>query len=64
MNDLSTAPSEPTAPVARPTWDQLGLSAESLELIRKAGFEYPTPVQAESIPVAISKRDLVASAAI
>src|SRR5579885_3502734 len=62
MNELSTATPPVAAEAARPTWDSLGLSAEALELIRKAGFDYPTPVQAESIPVALSKRDLVASA--
>src|ERR1041385_8032413 len=46
----------------RTAWDSLGLSPESLELVRKAGYEAPTPVQAESIPVALSNKDLIASA--
>jgi ATP-dependent RNA helicase RhlE len=57
-----SSPAEQPVQPARKSWDSLGLSNESLDLIRKAGFESPTPVQAESIPIALSKRDLIASA--
>src|SRR4051812_19326706 len=60
LEQPAQAPSTP-AP-ERATWENLGLSPEALELVRKSGYEYPTPVQAESIPVALTKRDLVASA--
>src|SRR4051812_14790036 len=55
-------PGTQAEPAERPTWDKLGLSPETLELINKAGFTHPTPVQAESIPVALTNRDLIASA--
>jgi ATP-dependent RNA helicase RhlE len=47
---------------AAPAWDQLGLSAAALALIKKAGFSNPTPVQRETIPYALSGRDVIASA--
>ncbi|MGZ6370946.1 MAG: DEAD/DEAH box helicase [Bdellovibrionota bacterium] len=43
-------------------WQKLGLSPAALELIQKAGFQNPTPVQAESIPLALEGSDIIASA--
>jgi ATP-dependent RNA helicase RhlE len=40
----------------------MGLSSDALDLISKAGFERPTPVQVLSLPLAIAGRDLIASA--
>ncbi len=51
-----------TPPVTTKTWADLGLSADLLEQIAKAGYERPTPVQAEAIPLAVEGRDLLASA--
>ena len=50
-------PAEPA-----PRWEDLGLSQAALDLIHKAGFKSPTPVQAESIPFAIAGHDVIASA--
>lgn len=44
-------------------WSELGLSPALLELISKAGYSSPTPVQAAAIPFAIEGRDVLASAA-
>lgn len=44
------------------TWQSLGLRPQILELLSKAGYETPTPVQAESIPIALKGGDLLASA--
>ncbi len=54
------APVVPAAPLA--SWDSLGLSSDLLDLIKTAGFKSPTPVQAESIPLALGGQDLVVSA--
>lgn len=54
----STATPEPKAL----NWDDLGLSATLLELIRKNGFKTPTPIQAASIPLALKGMDIIASA--
>ncbi len=62
MSDaIIPAPSVPvdTTPAS---WDSLGLSREALELIARAGFKTPTPVQAASIPIALQGDDLIASA--
>lgn len=49
------------APVLVP-WDAMGLSPELLKLIQEAGFNAPTPVQSESIPLGLQGKDLVVSA--
>jgi ATP-dependent RNA helicase RhlE len=41
------------------SFDSLGLSAAVLDVVRKIGFEHPTPIQAEVIPVALSGRDVI-----
>ncbi len=43
-------------------WTDLGLSETTLETIAKAGYANPTPIQIESIPLAIAGNDLIASA--
>lgn len=57
---MSEIPS--TSEKAPATWDSLGLSSATLELISKAGYDRPTPIQAESIPLALDGKDLIASA--
>ena len=36
------------------TFEQLGLSPETLQAIYKLGFEEPTPIQEKAIPLALS----------
>jgi ATP-dependent RNA helicase RhlE len=43
-------------------WQSLGLSPAALELIHKAGFGAPTPVQGMTIPIALQGEDVIASA--
>lgn len=47
--------------VPRPikTWAQAGLSGRIHELIRRCGFEKPTPIQAQALPVIMSGRDCI-----
>jgi ATP-dependent RNA helicase DeaD len=40
----------------------LGLSAETLEVITELGFEVPTPVQEQAIPPLLAGRDVIAQA--
>ena len=47
------AASEPT------TFDELGLAKEVLSAVKDAGYEHPTPIQAESIPLVIRGRDVM-----
>jgi ATP-dependent RNA helicase RhlE len=41
------------------TFAELGLAPEILEAVRDAGYERPTPIQAEAIPLALKGRDLI-----
>jgi ATP-dependent RNA helicase RhlE len=43
-------------------WVSLGLSKEMLDLIEKAGYQHPTPVQEKTIPLALCGKDVIASA--
>jgi ATP-dependent RNA helicase DeaD len=44
------------------TFEELGLSAETLRVLGEIGFEEPTPIQAEAIPAMLSGRDVMAQA--
>ncbi len=48
-----------TSPVG---FDSLGLSAPVLEAVKAMGYESPSPIQARSIPVLLSGRDLLGQA--
>src|SRR5206468_9943545 len=48
------------APTAR--FESLGLSEVMLEALEKAGYEYPTPIQAGLIPLALKEIDVVGQA--
>jgi hypothetical protein len=41
------------------TWAQCGLSNRVSELIRRSGFEKPSPIQCQALPVIMSGRDCV-----
>ena len=47
--------------VPRPikTWAQAGVSNRVMELIRRSGFEKPTPIQCQALPAIMSGRDCV-----
>ena len=46
-----------------PGFESLGLSEKTLALLKKRGFEEPTPIQALAIPLLLNgERDLVARA--
>jgi superfamily II DNA/RNA helicase len=40
-------------------FDQLGLSPKALEAVKTAGFTTPTPIQAQAIPPALERRDVL-----
>ena len=42
-----------------PTFQELGLAPELLHALRDAGYERPTPIQADAIPLALKGRDLI-----
>jgi ATP-dependent RNA helicase DeaD len=44
------------------TFEQLGLSPETLQAIEKLGFEEPTPIQEKAIPLALTGGDVIGQA--
>ena len=56
----SDADTETTKDIVR--FDQLGLRPEILRAIVEQGYETPTPIQAQAIPVVLSGRDLMGGA--
>lgn len=48
--------------MTEPLWNNLGLDPALLDLIQKAGFLTPTPVQVQAIPEALKGQDLIVSA--
>jgi ATP-dependent RNA helicase RhlE len=51
-------PQHPVQTIDKP-FESLGLSEPILRIVKRIGFEHPTPIQAEVIPVALSGRDVV-----
>ena len=45
-----------------PAFDQLGLTPDLLRTVAKQGYTVPTPVQAQSIPIVLAGRDILAGA--
>src|SRR5213075_1836126 len=51
-------PQHPVSITDKP-FDSLGLSAAVLGVVRAIGFEHPTPIQAEVIPVVLTGKDVI-----
>ncbi len=59
------SPAQPAQPVAAaelPSFDQLGLTPDLLRTVANEGYTVPTPVQAQSIPIVLAGRDILAGA--
>ncbi|XP_060522677.1 probable ATP-dependent RNA helicase DDX46 [Cylas formicarius] len=41
------------------TWAQCGVSTKELNVLKKLGFDKPTPIQAQAVPAIMSGRDLI-----
>ena len=48
--------------LAETSFDQLGLLPPLLQAVREQGYEHPTPVQEQAIPLVMAGRDLMAGA--
>ena len=42
-----------------PSFEELGLSGPVLRAVTRAGYQEPTPIQAQAIPAALQKRDII-----
>ncbi|KQN75758.1 DEAD/DEAH box helicase [Duganella sp. Leaf61] len=56
------APAAPVAPVASVRFADFGLSPLIQRALDEAGYEHPTPIQAEAIPVLLQGRDVMGAA--
>ncbi|HEY0265118.1 MAG TPA: DEAD/DEAH box helicase, partial [Rhizomicrobium sp.] len=52
-------PETPAAEPAKPGFDALGLSPEILKAVVDSGYTTPTPIQAQTIPIALQRRDVI-----
>ena len=43
-------------------FEELGISPETLKSLKRMGFEEATPIQAETIPLGLAKKDLIGQA--
>ena len=64
MTDQQSSPlsATPAEPAARQRFDEFGLAPEILRALRDQGYEYPTPIQAQAIPVVLQGRDVMGAA--
>ena len=65
MTDLTATESAPDTVVAEPagpTFEALGLSSALLKSLKEVGFEAPTPIQVETVPLLLSGSDLIGQA--
>jgi len=67
MPAIPSAPTAPTVPLTSPTaqsvrFEDFGLSAEILRALADQGYEHPTPIQVEAIPVVMNGRDVMGAA--
>ncbi|RZA13942.1 MAG: ATP-dependent helicase, partial [Lysobacteraceae bacterium] len=49
----------PETPAETPGFDALGLSADLLRAVADSGYTTPTPIQAQTIPLALQRRDVI-----
>ena len=47
------------APAAQTSFDDLGLSPDTLRAVHESGYATPTPIQAQAIPVVLQGRDVL-----
>jgi len=60
MTSEDTAPAgAETAQAATNTFDDLGLSADTLRAVHESGYNIPTPIQAAAIPEVLKGRDVL-----
>ena len=59
---MNTDLAETAAATSNATFDQLGLTPSLLRAVVEAGYQHPTPIQADAIPPALAGRDIVGCA--
>ena len=59
--NTSTVPSE-GATASLPRFDDFGLAPPILQALAEQGYQHPTPIQAQAIPVVLQGRDVMGAA--
>lgn len=60
MNSENTAPAGADSnQIQTKTFDDLGLSADTLRAVKESGYNTPTPIQAQAIPEVLKGRDVL-----
>jgi len=62
MSELSSLDLPSVTPVATIRFSDFGLAPEILRALADQGYEHPTPIQAEAIPVVLQGRDVMGAA--
>lgn len=64
MSDIQTAHPATSAEVVPPRirFEDFGLSPHILRALNEQGYEYPTPIQAEAIPIVLQGKDVMGAA--
>ena len=57
--EAASSETEPSASIAPKTFKELGLIDSLCEACDKMGYKVPTPIQSESIPLALQGRDII-----
>ncbi|KAK0104537.1 pre-mRNA processing RNA-helicase [Cadophora gregata] len=57
LDGIKVAGNDVPKPVQK--WSQCGLNVQSLEVIRKLGYERPTAIQMQAVPAIMSGRDVI-----
>jgi ATP-dependent RNA helicase DeaD len=59
---LASEPPAMTSPVTPPTFSELALSPAVLKALETTGYERPSPIQAQTIPLLLDGRDVIGQA--
>ncbi|MFM8465110.1 MAG: DEAD/DEAH box helicase, partial [Burkholderiaceae bacterium] len=63
MSELNTLTTQPESPAeSLPRFDEFGLAAPILQALAEQGYQHPTPIQSQAIPVVLQGRDVMGAA--
>ncbi|MEY3694263.1 MAG: hypothetical protein RL083_88 [Pseudomonadota bacterium] len=62
MPELNTPTAPEAATASLPCFDEFGLAPPILQALTEQGYQHPTPIQAQAIPVVLQGRDVMGAA--
>jgi superfamily II DNA/RNA helicase len=62
MPELNTPTAPEAATASLPRFDDFGLAPPILQALADQGYQHPTPIQAQAIPVVLQGRDVMGAA--